>query len=319
MFRPPSSGDSSPTGNRPLSGVIALGRAASLRTLVLAMVTALSAIAEETLRIGFCEAGTSPFRDGDVTDWRICPFLVVAQSYEGRYAVRFRGQDQRSTEPGGAFIVGAETQHHILHLAPAAGKPMRARWFHGRFTLFGAVDLTSLLDIPLVVDPAVGRCLEEPILELMSQSARQAPPLAKLAARKRLAFRVLELVAEVSTLKRGGADRIAELARLTPVLQFINDHLTDPLSVSGLARVMGLSVPRFHGVFKSAMRMSPREYVLSCRFAEARTRLSATMTPIQEVAAQTGFHDPFHFSRLFKARFRMSPSQYRDRHRVESE
>jgi AraC-like DNA-binding protein len=282
------------------------------------MAVDLSDIAADSLRISFCEPGAMPFPDGAVTDWRICPYLVVAQSYEGRYEVGFRGQVSRTTEPGGAYMVGAEHQHRIVHHAPP-GKPMRARWIHARFSLFGAVDLTSLLDIPLIAEPALGRRFEEAILELLALPVREGAPLAKLAARNRCAFRVLELVAEVSAVKPGGADRLIEFGRLSPVLRFINEHLTEPLSVAGLARIMSLSVPRFHSVFKEVMRSSPKEYVLSCRLSEARMRLSATMTPIQKVAAQTGFPDPFHFSRLFKTRFRMSPSQYRDRHRVASD
>ncbi|MBA3707428.1 MAG: helix-turn-helix transcriptional regulator [Planctomycetes bacterium] len=282
------------------------------------MVAELSSIAEESLRISLCQPGTASFVDGAVTDWRICPFLVVAQSYEGRYEVKFRGQVSRITEPGGAFLVGAEAQHHIIHRADP-GRVMRARWIHVRFSLFGAIDLSSLLDIPLIIEPAIGRRFEAVILELIALLSRDDSALARLAARNRLAFQALELVAGISTFKPGGADTVLELGRLSPVLQFINDHLADPLSVAGLARVMGLSVPRFHSVFKGAMHMSPKEYVLSCRLSEARMRLSGTDTPIQDVAVEAGFPDPFHFSRLFKARFRMSPSEYRARHRVESE
>jgi transcriptional regulator GlxA family with amidase domain len=61
--------------------------------------------------------------------------------------------------------------------------------------------------------------------------------------------------------------------------------------------------------------LSPHQYLLELRIVRARSLLAETELPVKEIAAQTGFGDELYFSRLFRQKLNLTPSQWRDRSR----
>jgi AraC-like DNA-binding protein len=57
--------------------------------------------------------------------------------------------------------------------------------------------------------------------------------------------------------------------------------------------------------------MSPHEYLIMYRLAHVQEKLLHSGISVSEIAEQTGFRDIYALSRAFKARFGMSPSEYR--------
>jgi len=96
---------------------------------------------------------------------------------------------------------------------------------------------------------------------------------------------------------------------LTPVLAHIDDHLGEPLPLSELAALTGLSVWRFATVFRERIGMAPHRYVSlqRVRHAQALLRQGATLA---SAASESGFCDQSHLSRRFKRLCGMTPGQY---------
>jgi len=67
--------------------------------------------------------------------------------------------------------------------------------------------------------------------------------------------------------------------------------------------------------FTEAMGMPPMAYLARVRAERAAVILRRTDEPIAEVGALVGYGSPEHFSRRFREQYRLSPSQYRKRHR----
>ncbi len=101
------------------------------------------------------------------------------------------------------------------------------------------------------------------------------------------------------------------LGRVLPALLFIQKHLAEPFTRDDLARELRLSAAQFHVVFKQALGVAPMEYVTRLRLRLAQELLLQTAESVTAVAARSGFQDPFHFSRQFRARCGVSPSGYR--------
>ncbi|MBQ7514963.1 MAG: helix-turn-helix domain-containing protein [Schwartzia sp.] len=100
--------------------------------------------------------------------------------------------------------------------------------------------------------------------------------------------------------------------KIQRLLAYINDHLTDDLSVERLAAA--LYVSRFHLMrqFKAATGYSLHQYILSKRLLRARRLLldQPGMTA-EEAAAAAGFADVSGFFRAFRRQFHTTPGALR--------
>ncbi|MGF1460871.1 MAG: AraC family transcriptional regulator [Leptolyngbyaceae cyanobacterium] len=91
-----------------------------------------------------------------------------------------------------------------------------------------------------------------------------------------------------------------ERQRLGPVIDYIEAHLTDDLTLADLALIAGLSKFHFSRLFKDAIGLTPYKYVTQRRVMQAARRLRQSDSEIAQVAHQFGFTDQAHFTRVFK-------------------
>jgi AraC-like DNA-binding protein len=87
------------------------------------------------------------------------------------------------------------------------------------------------------------------------------------------------------------------------------------LNIKLLAHELGLSYSRFRHMFAAHTGMSPHQYLLEFRLVRARSLLAETELSVKEIASQTGFEDELYFSRLFRQKLNITPSQWRNRSR----
>ena len=78
-----------------------------------------------------------------------------------------------------------------------------------------------------------------------------------------------------------------------------------------LARAAGLSASPFTRVFRRWTGLPPNEYVLRRRVEVARALLGDVGFSIKEVAARTGFEDPYYFSKVFRRIDGLPPTHFR--------
>lgn len=82
-------------------------------------------------------------------------------------------------------------------------------------------------------------------------------------------------------------------------------------SVAYCASVLNLSANYFGDLIKKETGKSAQEYVQNKVIETSKNRIFDTHKTINEVAFELGFKYPQHFSRLFKLKTGMSPSEYR--------
>ena len=85
------------------------------------------------------------------------------------------------------------------------------------------------------------------------------------------------------------------------------------ITLGEMAALAGMSVPYFCSRFKSAFGLPPMEYLIQHRLHRAAHLLSDRNLTISEIAAQSGYNDLFHFSKMFKKHFRVGPREMRNR------
>lgn len=85
---------------------------------------------------------------------------------------------------------------------------------------------------------------------------------------------------------------------------------TDP-SIADMARKAGMSVSHFAHSFRKQTGQSPKEFLGRLKIQEAKHLLEDTTLHIARVAEQSGFLNPYHFSKRFRQVTGRTPSDYR--------
>lgn len=103
------------------------------------------------------------------------------------------------------------------------------------------------------------------------------------------------------------------LARLEAVMEYINNHLSEPMKLDELAAIAKMSPSYFSQLFKSVNGFSTWDYIISRRIDMAQTLLSTTDQSVLDIAFQCGFNNSTNFNRAFKKITSFSPKEYRNR------
>jgi AraC family transcriptional regulator of arabinose operon len=101
--------------------------------------------------------------------------------------------------------------------------------------------------------------------------------------------------------------------RLLRVLDHIDAHLAEPLSVPRLAASTHLSPSRLARLFREQLGTSPQRYVERQRITLAKQLLDLTNRPVAAIARELGWRDPLYFSQRFRRLTGLSPTAYRRR------
>lgn len=94
------------------------------------------------------------------------------------------------------------------------------------------------------------------------------------------------------------------------ILNYFEDHYNEKISLDQIAENMYLSPFYISKIFKSETGDTPISHLINIRLEKAKELLEAGGS-IQEVAAEVGYEDAFHFSKLFKKRYGVAPSKAR--------
>ncbi|MFD1957685.1 AraC family transcriptional regulator [Paenibacillus thailandensis] len=94
-------------------------------------------------------------------------------------------------------------------------------------------------------------------------------------------------------------------------LEFIHTHYGEDLSVSQLARTLGLDRKYLSAIFKASVGVPPQQYLLRYRMDKACELLAEGKYTVGEVARSVGYRDALLFSRMFRKAKGVPPKEYR--------
>lgn len=99
--------------------------------------------------------------------------------------------------------------------------------------------------------------------------------------------------------------------RLHVARDFIEASYLEPINLFSIADVANLSPHHFLRLFKQAFEITPYQFVTHKRLELAKQWLTDTDKDVTDICFDLGFDSLGTFSRSFKTRFALSPSQYR--------
>ena len=102
--------------------------------------------------------------------------------------------------------------------------------------------------------------------------------------------------------------------RFTEIINYMNHHYTEDLSVEETAKRFGLSKYYFSRLFQQYTRNTFSDYLIFRRLKAAEQLMSDPSLSITDVAFRAGFSNLSTFSRVFRKQKNCTPSEYRQVH-----
>lgn len=257
----------------------------------------------EQMKVDFVAAAVSTAEDLQAEDDRAleCSRLLFVET--GRVRLQLE-QNASVLEPGSICLLPAGVPHR---LESDPDHPALIKWCHFH-TGLNHRGIRHLLGAPHAVsspDPVETSRLMD---RLMAASGA-----AGAGSRLRVKGALLELIGILLDALPEGAllpDAGKDMQKLDRVLQYIDRHLAEPITVEQLAKMAYFHPNYFISFFKGLMGCSPIQYVNWRRMELAQSLLRQGDVSVSEVSRRIGMKN-YYFSRMFKAHTGLSPSQYR--------
>ena len=92
---------------------------------------------------------------------------------------------------------------------------------------------------------------------------------------------------------------------------YINEHLSEPISLDMVSDVVGFNTAYFSTLFKKETGSTFSDYLLINRLEQAKRLLRETKCPVAEVCTRVGYNDTKHFTKKFAKYTSLKPNEYR--------
>ncbi len=100
--------------------------------------------------------------------------------------------------------------------------------------------------------------------------------------------------------------------KLQPAIEHIEKHFLDSdIKISELVKLCGISEKYFTTLFSHYYQSGAKQYIIHKKLEYARALLESTASSVTEISEACGFSSVYYFSKLFKQRTGMTPTDYR--------
>lgn len=122
-----------------------------------------------------------------------------------------------------------------------------------------------------------------------------------------LAACLLQILTEIARSLKKDAEN-----PLMRSLRYIDASYTEDIRIPELAAMENLSNSRYCALFKLHTSKSPIAYIIDLRLRHACELLRTTDMSVKQIGILVGYDDPLFFSKLFKSKLGVTPTQYRE-------
>lgn len=99
--------------------------------------------------------------------------------------------------------------------------------------------------------------------------------------------------------------------RMAHIVQYINDHLSENISIDQLSKRAEMSKSHFFRCFKNTFGQSPVEFINQSRVKKAKELLAKTTLSMDEISGVCGYNNISYFIRQFKQQEQITPYQFK--------
>lgn len=123
---------------------------------------------------------------------------------------------------------------------------------------------------------------------------------------------IVSVLTEFMVYELPQEESIENSVRIEEILSFINENISQPITLETLAQHVSLSTFYFSRVFKKETGYTPREYLINTRINAARFYLRTTNYSLKEITYRCGYSNESTFCTMFKRITGMTPLEYKN-------
>jgi len=276
-------------------------------------------------------AQTPPESTGNyqkVSDFRLSPALQVSHIYTFFYQEKERGfffpgeahsmleltyVDQGSLHSvadgqdmvlqQGELVVYGPNQWHMQY----ADIDIAPRYVTISFDLCGEVP-ASLINRKFSIPQKSAALLQQLLQEQERMDAHSADMIISLLSL--LLLSLLRSEDDPSSSLKASNSVHSENEIIRRAQQYISSHIREKLSVPTVARMVDVSPSYLTALFHKNLQISPGEYIRRIKLQESKQMIRENSMNFTEIAAALQYSTVHHFSRQFKDKFGITPSEY---------
>lgn len=98
-------------------------------------------------------------------------------------------------------------------------------------------------------------------------------------------------------------------------ITYIEHNYQNDISIEDIAKIVGVNRSYFGKIFRNTIGKSPQEFLINYRMIKATELLKLTSLSIADIGNAVGYENQLHFSRAFKNIYRVSPLNWRKKHK----
>ena len=238
-----------------------------------------------------------------------CPVVVSVLTGQGRRWYREGGEIlELDTTPGGIELMGSDYEREWGRWEGTPGLTVGLRL---------TPQVVSRL-IPSMPDFSVetrheffDQKIQWLMRELLEEAQHGAPRGALYI--ESLSCALLAYLAKMYGKRKAYDQPVGGLSTINRhrMIDYIEAHLGEEVSITDLAKEVGLSPDHFSRCFAVSFGQPPHRYVQQRRIEVALRMLTSSSRSIAEISVELGFSDQSHFTRVYRQQTGMTPSQTR--------
>lgn len=224
------------------------------------------------------------------------------------------GTDTPDLLPFNTRLLSDDEQHDFTKYILSQDSVGLERWFHRIIESFENLshvhDAETLPFLPLLEQIADLFCQEINKFNITTVEKNQI--LDKMDICSSTSDLCTAFVEELTQILNHVQQKLSEnkiSASISLACQYINDHLSDSLTLESVASYVYLNSTYLSELFKTETGKNFKDYILEKRM-ELACELLKTSMKVTEVAARAGYADAKHFSKTFKKYKGISPKEY---------
>ncbi|MFC6456298.1 AraC family transcriptional regulator [Paenibacillus vulneris] len=225
---------------------------------------------------------------------------------DGEGSISIDGCDYEP-KPNQLFLLPAGTRQS---LASISNRTFQKYWCHFQASI-GETDLFRMIDVPHYIDvPEQDIGLLAHLFRELNCHMSRSEPFAPIMTSS-LLLHLLHFYVERAGIHNMFSQSPLSYENLKTVVNYMENHLRDDVTVPELARLIHLDTNYFSRLFKDMIGSSPMQYMNRLRLDQAQALLRDTTMTVTEISAAVGL-ELHYFSRQFKAHVGFSPLNYRN-------